>query len=889
MSEASGTWKEKLERLKIKGMRVLHETLFDDRSPGEKLGKSGKLPLDEDVESFSQTYSIASLLPYEAFDPQKKIYLNSDSLGFMLIGNPAVGLSAANLTQLNSIFTLKYPADSVIQVTLLDDARIEPILDQYYDLGSKGSSKLNKGFFQYLANERVKFYQSGKWKSLNRNESIIVRDYKIVISVTIPIKDIEKNDELSKPLEDELCRIRGSVQGMLRTCGIHSVDLEPTPFIQIMKEILNPSTKRQDDVEWDHYIPLKAQMVDSETCLHLEAGASMITNKGERFTIIPFQEKRLPKNWRGDRNGELLGSFTKELQRMPCRFIASLTVVVPNQDSSMTKIGYNAARSKQMASSQIGRWTPVYANRQKDWEYVQARVEQGDKMLQAVYRIMIITPEGTERDAESQVKSIHAANGWQIQRSRFLPAQSILGCLPMGVTQRDLKHLKGLFVYKTRLASTCVNIAPWIGEWKGTRTPVMMHLGRKGQLISFNPFDGQRNYNVCVAAASGSGKSFWTCEWVLRVLATGGQAFVIDAGKSYQNLCNVLGGTYIDFANKNIKMNPFSSLLDEKSLMDLASRQTEEAAEQYVSNYLNSWIPMLASILGQMASPDEELSKEEESLLGRAVGLVIRSKFNLCSVDDVMKTLEDLGKQGGAQTLEATERLTIKLFPYSSEGVHGEYFNGQANMDLTNDLVVLELDALLAMGNIATVILFIIITQINKSVILNPNKSRIKSCTIDEGWRLLAKGRVSEFIEEAFRVFRKHNGSFQVIVQAIADFGMSKAARAAWDNSDWKIILSQDEGTVDRAVKEGLLREGDNIIGLIETLKTKPGEYSELIISNGQQGDAVARFVTDKFAGKLYSTKAEEAQEVRNGVAKGLKIEDVIRGLIERDRERNPA
>ena len=54
--------------------------------------------------------------------------------------------------------------------------------------------------------------------------------------------------------------------------------------------------------------------------------------------------------------------------------------------------------------------------------------------------------------------------------------------------------------------------------------------------------------------------------------------------------------------------------------------------------------------------------------------------------------------------------------------------------------------------------------------------------------------KVGEFIEKGYRTARRHTGAYITITQNIVDFDSDKAssaARAAWGNSSYKIILRQ--------------------------------------------------------------------------------------------------
>ena len=54
-----------------------------------------------------------------------------------------------------------------------------------------------------------------------------------------------------------------------------------------------------------------------------------------------------------------------------------------------------------------------------------------------------------------------------------------------------------------------MNVLPILSDWKGTGTPVLMFLGRRGQLQFVDLFDNREgNFNFAVVAVSGSGKSY---------------------------------------------------------------------------------------------------------------------------------------------------------------------------------------------------------------------------------------------------------------------------------------------------------------------------------------------------------------------------------------------
>jgi conjugal transfer ATP-binding protein TraC len=124
---------------------------------------------------------------------------------------------------------------------------------------------------------------------------------------------------------------------------------------------------------------------------------------------------------------------------------------------------------------------------------------------------------------------------------------------------------------------------------------MLMFLGRRGQVCYLDPFlNTKGNFNVAVAAASGAGKSFFTQDYVKAILGSGGKAFIIDSGRSYENLCQILDGEYIDFEEGNtICLNPFTTILEEPKAG---------------GNNFSEQLPLLIALIATMASPVEPVS-----------------------------------------------------------------------------------------------------------------------------------------------------------------------------------------------------------------------------------------------------------------------------------------
>jgi conjugal transfer ATP-binding protein TraC len=219
-------------------------------------------------------------------------------------------------------------------------------------------------------------------------------------------------------------------------------------------------------------------------------------------------------------------------------------------------------------------------------------------------------------------------------------------------------------------------MAPLIGEWQGTATPVLVLAGRRGQLIELDVFDNPAgNYNVAIAGTSGSGKSVFLNEIAVAYLGTGAKVWIIDVGRSYEKTCRNFNGAFIEFTDgAQISLNPFSFVDD-----------------------INEDMEMLLPVVAQMVSPREPLDNFLYSSLGTAIKKAWNVKGREMTVSDVFDLLASgrLDKEV-EQTDRRLQDLAAMLQPFTRDGVYGKYFEGPATIDFSNDFVVLELEELKA-------------------------------------------------------------------------------------------------------------------------------------------------------------------------------------------------
>jgi conjugal transfer ATP-binding protein TraC len=316
--------------------------------------------------------------------------------------------------------------------------------------------------------------------------------------------------------------------------------------------------------------------------------------------------------------------------------------------------------------------------------------------------------------------------------------------LPFGPKASDIRDLHRFNLMPSNALATML---PIFFEWRGTETPLITFVGRGGQLMGYSPWSGDTNYNLTISAESGSGKSFLANELISSTLGADGKVWVIDVGLSYQKLCETMDGQFLRFTpDSHICLNPFSSLSSQEEFDEV--------------------LDILTALITTMAAPKEGLEDFQTSILSKT----LREQYhlngaNMC-IDDVARSLMEKSKDAnyadGDQTEKRLSDIAHGLGSFCSDGPYGRYFNGPATIDFKSNFVCLELEELKSQKHLQTIVLLLLIYQIQQGMYLG-DRSQKKLLLIDEAWDLLSDDQIAAFVEAGYRRFRKYNGSACII------------------------------------------------------------------------------------------------------------------------------
>jgi conjugal transfer ATP-binding protein TraC len=802
-----------------------------------------KNPNRNSINMLFDHHMISSLLPYETYNEESSLFINKKSLGFILEASTLIGSSEEIENILASIITDTLPPTADIQFLLWASPKIEPLLTAFHQYRSKNET------FAWLAQKRVDYLKKGAQTSLSGFGSLLLRNFRLFITISMPKKHSDT--------DAELIGLRDDLESSLKSINMSSKRLNAEDFLSAFSDIITPTRDLSPaDIKWNELDSLSLQLTNPEWNLQINPHSLMFESESESesvdvrcLTVREFAQK--VTQWKVTEN---IGQMFNATLQVPCPFLLSFSLRKVNQEKAISNAQVTSMKSESTAKSSLAKFKPSVSREYEDWQYVRQRLGEGDSLVKTFYQVTLFCKPKEANSCEKRVRDLYRANGWKLRKESFLQLQTWLAILPMMMTEGlfdDLRHFGRL---KTMTAFNAVNIAPLQGEWKGTKTPSLILPGRRGQIATWSPFDNEGgNYNISVVAAPGKGKTALIQEYIVATLGSHGSVQVIDQGHSQQKTCKQLGGEFLEFSTDSpICLNPFTHTVD-----------------------IDESILMLKPLIAVMARPVTGASEEELSSIEQA----IKGAYERQGCESTISTVAHWLLE---QKDDICKNLSHLLRSYIKGGVYSRFFEGKSTIDFDNPFVVMELQDLKSRKDLRKIVLQLLIYQISQKM-YHSDRSQIKSCIIDEAWDLFDDDNTAsaKFIEAGFRTARKFRGNFISIAHSIGDFHKNPMSRAAFDCSDFKIILGQTDEAINKLKKDNIMDIDGFTERLLKSLKITK-DFSECVIK-GPEGMSVHRVIFDPYSRILYSTKGQEFDAVNQLVERdGLSLKDAVEVVVRR-------
>lgn len=364
------------------------------------------------------------------------------------------------------------------------------------------------------------------------------------------------------------------------------------------------------------------------------------------------------------------------------------------------------------------------------------------------------------------------------------------------------------------------------------------------------------NRNKFILGPSGSGKSFFTNHMVRSYYEQGTHIVLVDVGHSYKGLCDLVGGYYFTYDEKNpIKFNLF--FISDGDILDTEKKESIKTL-----------------LLALWKKDNESFNRSEYVALSNALQLYYE---HLSQDKDVFPSFNTFYEFLQAEFVEVLKLDKVKdkdfdisnflyvLRPYYRGGEFDYLLNATANLDLLQQpFIVFELD------NIKDhPILFPVVTIIIMEVFISKMrklKGVRKMILIEEAWKAIAREGMAEYIKYLFKTVRKFYGEAIVVTQEVEDIISSPVVKQAIiNNADCKILLDQSkyQNKFDQIQELLGLTEKEKALVLSVNKANDPiKRYKEVFISLGGVLSKVYRTEVSLEEYLTYTTEEKEKMKV---------------------------
>jgi conjugal transfer ATP-binding protein TraC len=818
-------------------------------------------PLKRDILKKVERTSFSSFLPWYGYDEETRLYHNhDDTQGFIWECRPLAFASQATGQTLEGLFRLNLPVGSILQFSLLADSLIEPVLDRHESLRSRDSEVGREA-----ARSMSAYLREGR-KGMPAMAGIPLRQFRLFVSLKFPVKD----DAVTEHAD-----ILGAATEILKGALLQPELLPPGRLLDTFRRLFNEREAVENDA-YDPRMALNDQVIFAETGIHKGNRQLVIGEKVFKCATV----KKYPLEVNLLQTNELLGGISglvSNSSQVTTPFLCTVNIVFHD-----LKTRLHSKSNLILSQQSFGSFAPSLARKKEEHLDCSDKMERGITFVRVMPILWVWSDdEAATQESLVRIMRVWESHGYIMQYDRWILDSLFVAALPFGLY--DIERNIDIIRRDVPAPADAVSaILPVQADFTGGGDPVMLMSGRKGQLVTFDIFDrGTNNFNMFVAASTGSGKSFFVNYLVSNYYATGAKVRIVDVGKSYQKMTKIFGARFLDFdENSGICLNPFSNI----------DRVNVSEAER--KEYMENALCLIAAVVMQMCysstdvvPPDE--AESSATIVRQAVKWAWERYGAEACVDRVYDYLANFesfaGEFGEVPRLSILAKtLAFNLTEFTTGHLYGRWFNGRSDFDIGSDeFVVLELQHLRPKPELFKVVTLQVINAVSHDYI--SDRSTRKVIVFDEVWQFLREGvQLREVIEAGYRMARKYLASITVVSQSLLDlkqFGsVGDVIRA---NSAYKILLESPD--YEKARQEGLLDYDDFTMRLLTSVKSMRPHYSELFI-DAPYGRGVARLSVDPYSYYCYTSDGREVSEIASMVDKGMSYDEAIREMVRKYR-----
>ena len=388
----------------------------------------------------------------------------------------------------------------------------------------------------------------------------------------------------------------------------------------------------------------------------------------------------------------------------------------------------------------------VDKNIEEVMSFIDELVHEAEKgVVYALYLQLEATDEKKLSTLHKSLQNIAGSMDMTFNQYTFGQKTAFKNFLPF-----NIDHIKENKILQSTAASY---LMPFVSKQLNDPQGIFMGVNAyNNSLVFIDPFTS-RNNNINIFGVSGSGKSVTAKILMNRLYMRGIQIIVIDPEGEYVELARSLGGEVIQFSRDN-GINPFYiASSDENEILDHIST---------LKTFLKFFIP--------------------------------KHHYEGAVLDECLIKLYDSGSPNFSNLLELLGKHPMQrdLSVLSTGSLRG-VFNSERKLELTNDMIVLDLHDL-KKDEKREPAMYLLTSLIWNLVNKKSDKKRM--LFIDEAHKLLTDPDVALFYRELVKQARKRNVGVVSVTQDVEDFLKNEYGKAIITNSETKILLKQSYATL---------------------------------------------------------------------------------------------
>ena len=783
---------------------------------------------EDDISEFFDYEKLSKYILPVAFQNSDSFFFTADNmLGFGWVVGIKSGMGYETLSFLeNGIYQdSQIPENSILQWVLWGGNFIEPLVKGYRRMKDPEKTEIMKIVDSYtdFIKKKSKSYIYDEWK-------VPVRNATAFFTVKVPFNLHTMTESKYFEKLTLIKQLRDTIESTLLQANFNPYRLSIQDYLMLSRSFINPNHSIDEiNFSYNRKESLSKQVVHRDTVLTQYENKSLFKIDGMYGKVLTIKE--YPEEFTSTDVNEWLGSIRHiNRNQVNGRFIAGFIARKATEKEKSALMHKSETILKQKSFTAL---STKLQERQDDAVLLGREIEKGQVIWKGL--LVYYLYDENEKKITSSVrtfKNMNMVNNVVIQEE-IVPVPFFMSLLPfnsyMSVTTPQVARAVTAFSYNAA-HMTSIQF-----DWKGSGTPVMPMITRRGQLAFVDLWDTNGGMNACVVGPMGQGKSMFVNHLIFNYASMPGTKIrVIDVGESYVGIASLFKGTFVkpEF-KKPLKINPFSQIENLDREMDF-----------------------LVNIVDTMIKPNERCSDTERGMIQVAIRNAYNKYGSDMDINSVKSEIDALAESN--KDYDFKKLAHFNLSPWCKGGQYSQFMTGKSEVNFDNDLIVFELGAVKDDKVLTNVLLLSMFYFINKEIYQGDRNIK-KLVVWDEAWRFARNTAVLQFIEQGAREYRKFNGSLVFITQSIGDLLINDVTKILKNNSEYLFIFWEPQEEWERIAKDKDIYISDYEKDIYrDTIKTIKGKYSEVLVISRSSGRGILRLVLPEVLYWIYTTDAKE-------------------------------